>query len=88
MMRLSPINANLVTVNWVPESGKQFIITMNIVEKLSSGFLLNCLKEKPRISVDVTKVTSKLQYNCTIKNTSKYFSLNFSTFIVSLLEFF
>lgn len=58
------MNANVLTVNWAPEAGKQFVITMNVVEKLSSEFLLNSLKEKPTISVDITKFTSKYRVVC------------------------
>lgn len=53
------MNVNHVTINWTQEINKAYVITLNIVEKLSSSLLLDRLKEKPTISVDLTKLSSK-----------------------------
>lgn len=62
-MRMSPMNANHLVINWAVETGKSFVISLNLVEKLSSQYLINKLKEKPTISVDVTKSTSMYYFN-------------------------
>lgn len=57
-MKMSPICANTLVINWACEQGKTFVATVNLVEKLSSEYLLNKLKERTTISVDVTKALS------------------------------
>jgi hypothetical protein len=53
------MNVNKLTINWTPEVGRTFVASVNVVEKLTSNYLLNKLKEKPSISVDVTKSISE-----------------------------
>lgn len=53
------MNTNNLIVNWAPETGKTFVVAINLVEKLTSECLLNVLKQKSTISVDVTKLMSK-----------------------------
>lgn len=55
---MSPMNVNHLAINWAPETGKTYVITLNLVEKLTSEFLLDKLKEQPKISVDITKLMS------------------------------
>ena len=57
-MKMSPICANTLVINWACEQGKTFVATVNLVEKLSSEYLINKLKDRPTISVDLTKTTS------------------------------
>ncbi|XP_065202298.1 E3 SUMO-protein ligase PIAS4-like isoform X2 [Planococcus citri] len=61
-MKMSPICQNLLVINWACEQGKTFVANVNLVEKLSSDYLLNKLKERPTISVDLTKATIRQQY--------------------------
>lgn len=57
-LRLSPMNVNKLTINWTPEVGRTFVACVNVVEKLTSSYLLDKLKEKSPISVETTKQIS------------------------------
>lgn len=62
LIKMSPMNVNHLVINWALETGKTYVITLNLVEKLTSGFLLDKLKEQPKISVDITKLMIREQY--------------------------
>lgn len=61
-MKLSPMNANKLSINWSAEVGRTFVMCLNVVEKLTSSYLLEKLKQRPRLSVDITKQTIAKQY--------------------------
>lgn len=61
---MSPMNVNHLIIDWTSEAGKTFVLTVNLVEKLSKDYLIKKLTERPTISVDITKKTSKDNYKC------------------------
>lgn len=60
------MNVNKLTINWTPEVGRTFVACVNVVEKLSSHYLLDKLMEKPSISVDITKGISEFAFSYVI----------------------
>lgn len=62
MVKLSPVVANAITVQWAPDYGRAYAMTVALVQKLSSQDLLQRLKSKGVKHADHTRGLSTYKF--------------------------